>query len=192
MTVFCITLLITFRIDLKFLLFVMKFVYHFANLNDVEILYEMVKKTNVKVPMKTIEEVKDSAVLGQPLAISDYLLDLNQYEPIPATFKNKFWTAHPNLTTIRVYNSSTEFKPMLTDAGLCSVYNAPMISDVFEDSTVMDFKEVFMEGTQQTEVRSAAMGEYTFIIDTNMRSQYPFRTVDSKDFVRYGCNLKLL
>ena len=163
----------------------MKIVYHFANHNDVETLYDLVKKANSKVPMKTIEEVKDSVVLGQPVAISDYLKDLNQYEKMPMTFDNEFWTPHPNLTAVRIYKPSTDFKPMLTNAGLCSICNSPMISDIFENSTVKDFKEVFVEGTQEMEVRSAAMGEYSFIIDTRKRSQYPFRTTDPKDFVRY-------
>ena len=163
----------------------MKLVYHYANLNDVETLYDLVKKANSKFPMKSIEEVKASLVLGQPVAISDYLVDLNQYEMIPMTFENEFWLPNQNLTTVRIYKPSTDFKPMLTNAGLCSTYNSPIISDVFEDSTVKEFKEVFTEGTQAMEVRSAAMGEYSFIIDTRKRSQYPFRTTDSKDFVRY-------
>ena len=60
----------------------MKIVHHFANLNDVETLYDLVKKANSKVPMRTSEEVKDSVVLGHPIAISDYLVDLNKYEKL--------------------------------------------------------------------------------------------------------------
>ena len=163
----------------------MKFVYNFANLNDVKRLYGKVKKANPKIPMKTIEEVTGSVVLGHPLAISNYLLDLNQYENIPGTLNNTFWSPDPYYTARRIYKSSTDFVPAFTDAGLCSVYNAPMISDVFVDSSVAEFKEVFINASEQMEVKTAGIGEYSFVIDTQRRSQYPFRTVDSTQFARY-------
>ena len=164
----------------------MKFVYNFANLNDVKKLYGKVKKANSKLPMKTIDEVTGSVVLRHPLAVSDYLLDLNQYERVPGTLNNTFWSpADPYYPARRIYKSSTDFVPAFTDAGLCSVYNSPMISDVFVDSTVAEFKEVFINASQQMEVKTAGIGEYSFVIDTQKRSQYPFRTVDSTQFARY-------
>ena len=163
----------------------MKFVYNFANLNDVKRLYGKVKKANSKIPMKTIEEVTGSVVLGHPLAISNYLLDLNQYENIPGTLNNTFWSTDPFTPAKRIYKSSTDFVPAFTDAGLCSVYNSPMISDVFVDSSVAEFKEVFINASEQMEVKTAGIGEYSFVIDTQKRSQYPFRTVDSTHFARY-------
>ena len=164
----------------------MKIVHHFANLNDVETLYDLVKKANSKVPMRTSEEVKDSVVLPEASYRHFWLSrGLEQIWKTSMTFENEFWLPNPNQTTVRYYKPSTDFKPMLTNAGLCSICNSPMISDIFENSTVKDFKEVFVEGTQEMEVRSAAMGEYSFIIDTRKRSQYPFRTTDPKDFVRY-------
>ena len=166
------------RIDYKYLLLVMKFVYKYANLDDVINLYGTVKKANSTIPMKTIDEVTGSVVHGHPLAVSDYLMDLNQYEKVPRSLNNTFWSAD------RIYQSSTDFLPALTDAGLCSVYNSPMISDVFVDSSVAEFKEVFINQSQQLEVKSAAIGQYSFVIDTQMRSQYPFQTMDSTNFAR--------
>lgn len=163
----------------------MKFVYDFANLNDVKMLYGKVKKANSTIPMKTIDEVTRSAVLGHPLAVSDYLMDLNQYEKIPGTLNNTFWSTDPFYPTRRIYKSSSDFVPAFTNAGLCSIYNSPMISDVFVDSSVAEFKEVFINSSKEVEVKTAAIGEYTFIIDTQKRSQYPFRTVDSTHFARY-------
>ena len=172
------------RIEYKHLLLVMKFVYNFANINDVKRLYEKVKKANSKIPMKTIDEVTSSVVLGHPLAVSDYLLGLDQYEKIPGSLNNTFWTTYPEFPNRRLYKSSTDFRPSLTDAGLCSVYNSPMISDVFEPSSVSEFKEVFVNTSQQIELKTAAVGTYTFVIDNQKRSEYPFRTVDSKQFAR--------
>ena len=162
----------------------MKFVYGYANLNDVEILYDVVKRANSKIPMKPITQVKSSVVLGQPLAVSDYLLDLDQYAKVPGSFNNSFWTPDPNYPVSRFYKPSTNFLPSLTDAGLCSVYNSPMISDVFEPSSVAEFKKVFINESQQTELKTGSMGEYTFVVDTRKRSQYPFKTTDPKLFAK--------
>ena len=162
----------------------MKFVYNFANLDDVEILYDVVKKANSKIPMKPIHQVKGSVVLGHPLAVSDYLLDLDQYAKIPGSLNNTFWTPDPNIAARRIYKPSTDFVPSLTDSGLCAIYNSPLISDVFEPLSVAVFKKVFINDSKQFKVKPASIGEYTFIVDTQKRSQYPFRTTDSKMFAR--------
>ena len=167
-----------------YLLLIMKFVYNFATFNDVEVLYDVVKKANSKIPMKPIHQVKGSVVLGHPLAVSDYLVDLDQYAKIPGSLNNTFWTTDPYFLARRIYNPSTDFVPSLTDSGLCSTFNSPLISDVFEPSSVAEFKKVFINESKQFEVKPASIGEYTFIIDTQKRSQYPFRTSDSKMFAR--------
>ena len=56
---------------------VMKFVYHFATMNDVEKLYDKIKDANLPVPMKDLDHFKSSLQLPQPLAISDYLKGIN-------------------------------------------------------------------------------------------------------------------
>ena len=173
-----------YRIDYMYLLLIMKFVFNFANLDDVEILYDVVKKANSKIPMKPIHQVKGSVVLGHPLAVSDYLLDLDQYAKVPGSLNNTFWTPDPNIAARRIYKPSTDFVPSLTDSGLCAIFNSPLISDVFESSSVAEFKKVFINESQQFDVKPASIGEYSFIVDTQKRSQYPFRTTDSKLFAR--------
>ena len=69
----------------------MKFTYNYANLNDVEILYDIVKKAKVDYPMKNITQVKQSVLLRQPVAIFDYLVDLNPFQQMPMAFENQFW-----------------------------------------------------------------------------------------------------
>ena len=61
------------RIDLKSLMFVMKFVYKFHDMEDVEELYHMTKRAGINLSMKSLDVVKNETVLPNPLAISDYL-----------------------------------------------------------------------------------------------------------------------
>ena len=168
----------------------MKFTYNYANLKDVETLYGVVKKAKVKYPMKNITQVKNLILLRQPVAISDYLVDVNPFQQMPLSFENKFWkNAPPNDNGSpfqrKIYKGSTDFKPVLTDGGLCSAFNVPSPDEQsFEPSTVADFRDVFAENNNST-LKTAAMKSYTFIIDTKKRLQYPFRTTNPRNFVRY-------
>ena len=124
----------------------MKFTYNYANLNDVETLYDVVKKAKVDYPMKTVTQVKDSVLLRQPFAISDYLVDVNPFQKMPLSFENPFWSKNENDFGFghKIYKGSTDFVPVLTDGGLCSAFNVPPPDEwSFEPSTVADFREIF-------------------------------------------------
>ena len=168
----------------------MKFTYNYANLNDVETLYDVVKKAKVDYPMKTVTQVKDSVLLRQPFAISDYLVDVNPFQKMPLSFENQFWGKNKNDFGFghKIYKGSTDFVPVLTDAGLCSGFNVPPPDQQsYEPSTVADFREVFTSGTgadNNYTLKTAAIKLYTFIADTKKRLQYPFRTTNPRNFVR--------
>ena len=155
---------------------VMKFVYHFATMNDVEKLYDKIKDANLPVPMKDLDQFKSSLQLPQPLAISDYLKGMNPGEKILYMFQNENWDEG------RVIKRSSDFSPRMTDAGLCSTYNAQLEKDMFDDKVVKDFHEVFHGGVDTNPLKSAHMKEYSFIIDTQTRCSYPFVTEDEDTF----------
>ena len=161
------------RIELQSLLFIMKFVYHYANMADVEGLYELVQQANLNIPMKPLEQILASADLGQPLAISDYLKGLNPLEKLGDNFKTK--------------NSKvkkTDFRPVLTDFGLCSSFNAMSEKDVFHDLAIKDFRAVFLD-QKGINLESAVIREYSFIIDTQKRRDYQFGASYGSQFARY-------
>ena len=163
------------RIELQGLLFIMKFVYHYANMADVEGLYELVQQSNVNIPLKPLEQILATADLGQPLAISDYLKGLNPLDKLGYNFK-KYSNAE-----------KTDFRPVLTDFGLCSSYNAMPENDVFHDSAIRDFHEVFQDPeVNNVIVESAVMREYSFIIDTQTRRNYQFGASHGSHFARYN------
>ena len=169
----------------------MKFTYAYANLIDVEILYDVVKKAKVNYPMKNITQVKRSVLLRQPVAISDYLVDLNPFQPMPLLFENRFWeNEQAEVNSYKIYKGSTDFVPVLTDGGLCSAFNVPPPNQQsYEPSSVANFREVFAENNNFT-LKTAALKSYTFIVDTKKRMQYPFRTTNPRSFVRYVCCVK--
>jgi hypothetical protein len=172
----------------------MKFTYNYANLNDVEILYDGVKKAKVNYPLKNISQVKRSVLLRQPVAMSDYLVDVNPFQQMPLLFENRFWENEPdeegNINFYKIYKGSSDFVPVLTDGGLCSAYNVPPPDQQsYEPSSVADFREVFAENNNFT-MKTAAMKSYTFIVDTKKRMQHPFRTTNPRSFVRYVCCVK--
>ena len=117
----------------------MKFVYNHANLNDVETLYNLVKKSNLKVPLKPIDQVKESVFLRQPLAISDY----NNWKY--------------NHETEEINYGPSDFVPAITEEGLCSVYNGRSTSEIFVDSSIAEFNEVFKRS------QSDALQEKAFV-----------------------------
>ena len=149
----------------------MKFVYHHANIADVEGLYELVKQANLNIPLKPLEQILATTDLGQPLAISDYLKGLNPLDKLRDNF-NK----NSNV-------KKTDFRPVLTDLGLCSSYNAMSAEDVFNYPAIRDFHEVFQY--QDINLESAVIREYSFIIDTQTRRDYQFVASHGSHFARY-------
>ena len=153
----------------------MKFVYHHANIADVEGLYEIVKQAKLNIPMKPLEQVLATADLGQPLAITDYLRGLNPLEKLGDNFFNKSSN----------FKKKTEFRPVLTDMGLCSSYNAMSGKDIFHEPAIQDFHEVFQDHQNKyIPLESAVIREYSFIIDT--RQDYQWTASHGSHFARYG------
>ena len=164
-----------FRIELQTLLFIMKFVYHHASMADVEALYDIVKQAKLNIPMKPLEEVLATADLGQPLAISDYLKGLNPLEKLGDNFINKSLNLR----------KTTKFRPVLTDMGLCSSYNAMSERDIFQEPAIRDFHEVFQDHQDNDiPLKSAVIREYSFIIDT--RRDYQWTASHGSHFARYN------
>ena len=56
---------------------IMKFIYYFADMQDVKTLYKQVEQADLMVPLKTFDQIKTSLDLPKPLAISNYLENLN-------------------------------------------------------------------------------------------------------------------
>lgn len=176
---------------LKDLLLIMKFVYNYATLDDVEQLYNHVKAADLKIPMKSLEDVKSTIVIEQPLAISNHFEGLNQFDIIPQSFYNRFWTNETlpyfgdGWVGMKHMVTWTDFRPSMTDYGLCSTFNAELEKDVFQD--VNEFHDVFLGSlkSENINLESAALREYTFIIDTQKRTLYPFKVYESTNLARY-------
>ena len=77
------------RIDLKSLMFLMKFVYFYADKDDVKKLYHLIKQAQSSIPLKPFDQIQTSTVLGQPLAISNYLKGLNPLDKMGEKFCNE-------------------------------------------------------------------------------------------------------
>ena len=161
----------------------MKFVYHFANMDDVEKLYNIVKDADLKIPMKKYDDFKKGVFLGQPLVISDYLHDVDQFSIVSQFHQDDFWEFNPiiNLGTeengyANVKRQSTQFRPTLTDSGLCSSFNAEVENNMFQDQRVKEFMEIFHNewDIENHTLASADLKEITFIIDNQDRRNYPF------------------
>ena len=168
------------RINLKSLMFVMKFVYKFHDMDDVEELYHMTKRAGINLSMKPLDVVKNETVLPNPLAITDYLAFLDPKSALRETTKHKSWNG-------RKYLRSTEFRPALTDNGVCQTYNSHYEKDVFTEESVSQFHEIFHQNidTSDLKLKSGAMKEFTFILDTqDVRRNYPFVTKDGTHFAR--------
>ena len=169
------------RIDLKWLYFFMKFVHHFANMNDVSTLYNIVKDASLKIPLKEYDDFQKSVFLGQPLVISDYLHNLDQFTRVSRFHQDENWEFNPAMDLgeggyANVKRQSTQFRPTLTDSGLCTSFNAEMENNMFQDQTVEEFMEVFHSGweTENLTLASADLKEISFIVDTQDRRNYPF------------------
>ena len=142
----------------------MKFVYFYADMKDVKKLYHLVKQAKINIPLKPLDQIQTSTVLGQPLAISNYLKGLNPLDKMGENFNNENWNNS-------VLKRKTKFLPTLTDTGLCSTFNARSENFVFQEQAVKDFQDIFLGHvkTVDNSLESAVMREYTFIIDTQKR-----------------------
>ena len=158
----------------------MKFVYKFHDMEDVEELYHMTKRAGINLSMKPLDVVKNETVLPNPLAISDYLDLLDPKADLGKSIKGKSWDG-------RKYLRSTEFRPALTDNGVCQSNNSFYEKDVFTKTSVSQFHEIFHQNinTSDLKLKSGSMKEFTFILDTqDVRRNYPFVTKDGTHFAR--------
>lgn len=161
----------------------MKFVNHYANMEDVNTLHNIVKDAGLKIPVKEYEDFQKSVFLGQPLVISDYLQYVNQFSEVSRLHQDEHWEFNPAMNLVanrdgyaNVKRQSTKFRPTLTDSGLCSSFNAEVENNMFQDQRVEEFTEVFHSGweTENRTLKSADLKEISFIIDTQDRRNYPF------------------
>ena len=161
----------------------MKFVNHYANMEDVNTLHNIVKDAGLKIPVKEYEEFQKSVFLGQPLVISDYLQYVDQFSRVSGLHQDEHWELNQDIYVAgeeegyaNVKRQSTQFRPTLTDSGLCSSFNAEVEINVFQDQRVEEFMEVFHNGwdTENRTLASADLKEIGFIIDTQDRRNYPF------------------
>ena len=158
----------------------MKIVNNYANMVDISALYNIVKESGLQIPVKDYDEFKKTVFLGQPLVIGDYLKNVDQYKPVLRTHEDDHWEYNPDFLGgegfANVKRQSTQFRPTLTDSGLCSTYNAEVENTVFQDHTVDEFMEVFHSGldTKNFTLENADLKELSFIIDTQVRRNYPF------------------
>lgn len=174
------------RIELKWLYLVMKFVNHFANMKDIKTLYNIVKDAHLKIPVKEYEDFRKSVFLGQPLVISDYLNGVDQFGKVSRLHQDEQWKFNPAMNLgeedgyANVKRQSTQFRPTLTDSGLCSSFNAEVENNVFQDQRMEEFMEIFHNGwdTDNRTLASADLKEIGFIIDTQDRRNYPFVTAE--------------
>ena len=133
-------------------------------MEDVKKLYQLVEQAQLKIPLKPFDQIQSSTVLGQPLAISNYLKGVNPLDKMGENFNNEHWNNS-------VLERKTKFLPTLTDTGLCSTFNARSENFIFQEQAVKDFQDIFhgQVQTKDNSLESAVMREYTFIIDTQKR-----------------------
>ena len=159
---------------MKSLLTIMKFVYHYADVNDLENLYKNVEKTGL--PVKQFDATKALSKVLRPLAVSDYLKDNEPLEPIEYETKRE---------AFEKAIQETNFIPVITDADICSSYNAKSMLDVFNEESVNDFHDIFNGQKKVSALQMANKGEYTFVVDTQSRREFPFHEVSvSKKLAR--------
>ena len=154
----------------------MKFVYHYADHNDLKDLYKRTLNAGLKLPLKPFNAVKASQKLLRPIAVSDYVKENNPLEPIDDTMKKERYDKTIN---------ETDFVPMITDTDVCSTYNAKNMLDIFNEESISEFQEVFGGTDQNRTLEMANKREYTFIIDSQSRREFPFNNDPiSRDLAR--------
>ena len=150
-------------------------------MDDVSALYNIVKEAGLQIPVKDYEEFKKTVFLGQPLVIGDYLKNVDQYTPVSQKYEDEQWELNPDAYGndggwVNVKRQKTQFRPTMTDVGLCSTFNSEAENTMFQDQTVAEFMEVFHSGldTKNITLENADLKEQSFIIDTQVRRNYPF------------------
>ena len=119
------------------------------------------------------------------------LLNIHRFHECNCTCL-KFFHLHCSVGAFANYNQMenrlTDFIPTMTDMGVCSTFNAPLLSDVFVERSVSEFHEVFLNSLNSTNrnLASADIKEYTFIIDSQARRHYPFKSTGSRTLARYS------
>ena len=78
---------------------------------------------------------------------------------------------------------TSEFRPTMTDYGLCSSYNSLMEVNVFDKMSVSNFHEVFHQSESNgVNLKMGGDREYTFMMDTRERRNYPFNATDASNY----------
>ena len=159
----------------------MKFVYHFADENDLKDLYKRVLNAGLMLPLKSFAVVKNTSNLLRPLAVSDYIKENDPLEPILDV---------PEKEAFEKAIRETEFTPVITDTDVCSGYNTRSPLDVFKKEAVGDFHEIFSSSEKKNlKLEMANQQEYSFIVDTQNRREYPFNDkILFRNIARYVFN----
>ena len=141
----------------------MKFVYHFANDNDIKNLYNDVSNAGLMLPLKALNISKVKTKLLRPLAVSDYVQDFNP---------RRYFDSDQSRNKFKEASRKTDFHPVITDVSLCSSYNSKNVAEVFSEDSVGEFLEMFeMSRDNHLSLAKASQREYTFIIDTQSRGE---------------------
>ena len=80
-------------------------------------------------------------------------------------------------------NRASNYRPTLTDAGLCYSYNTMAEDDVFNEDSVQEFIDVYE--IKSKELVKASVQEFTLMLDLQSRNRYPFVPSESTNFFRY-------
>ena len=155
----------------------MKFVYKYADKDDLENLYEKVIDAGLNLPLKPFNVTSAASKLLRPLAVVDYT---PFHDP-----KKLFWGAKSpeEAKKLRIAMTTTDFRPTITGVDVCSSYNAKSVMDVFNPKAVIAFHETFEDSRKNITLKDAGMKEYTFIIDSQKRRQYPHNQEEDDGFL---------
>ena len=162
---------------MKSLLWIMKFVYKYADKDDLEVLYQRVVNADLKLPLKQFNVTSAPAKLLRPLAVVDYT---KVHDP------KKTYRGGPSQEEDlkhKIAMTRTDFRPTITDVDVCSSYNARSVMDVFNPKAVIAFHETFEDSRKNITRKDAGMKEYTFIIDSQKRRQYPHNQEEDDGFL---------
>ena len=66
----------------------------------------------------------------------------------------------------------SQYRPVMTNYGLCYAWNTPLISNVFKSQYVGLFENIFNFKAQPR--KKAIIKEYNFILDKHSHDYYPF------------------
>lgn len=155
----------THSIDLKSLLRIMKFVYHYDDSNDLKRLYKDVQYSALMLPLKPLNLVQNTTRQFRPIAVSDYVQNNNP--AIPLNFNTR--------PVFEKVSLETDFQPIITDLDICSSYNAPKTTEIFHEEAVADFHDVFEAQVSHTNTMSEGGKYYGFHSTSKAKSLQFFR-----------------